>query len=124
MSRNLYLLAPTLLLFSLVSCGMSLIPNTLQPGLPVNGSVWKTIGLVLLLLSLLSALAGILTAMFEAKKVPLSFLGLIPNYYNFHLTGFPSVVDTVAPDFALKEFDAYFAYVLDLVDRLKPVWYR
>jgi hypothetical protein len=65
MSRNLYLLAATLLLFSLVSGGMSLIPNTLQPGLPVNGSVWKTIGLVLLLISLLAALAGILTAMFE-----------------------------------------------------------
>lgn len=65
MSRNLYLLAASLLLFSLVSCGMSLIPNPLQPGLPANGSIWKTIGLVLLLASLISALAGILTAMFE-----------------------------------------------------------
>jgi hypothetical protein len=65
MSRNLYLLAASLLLFSLVSCGMSLIPNALQPGLPVNGSVWKTIGLVLLLAALVSALAGILTTMFE-----------------------------------------------------------
>jgi hypothetical protein len=65
MSRNLYLLAASLLLFSLVSCGMSLIPNTLQPALPANGSVWKTIGLVLLLASLISALAGIMTAMFE-----------------------------------------------------------
>jgi hypothetical protein len=65
MSRNLYLLAASLLLFSLVSCGMSLIPNALQPGLPANGSLWKTIGLVLLLTSLLCALAGILTAMFE-----------------------------------------------------------
>ena len=65
MSRNLYLLAGSLLLFSVVSCGMSFIPNTLQPGLPVNGSVWKTIGLGLLLASLLAALAGILTAMCE-----------------------------------------------------------
>ncbi len=65
MSRNLYLLAASLLLFSLVSCGMSLIPNALQPGLPANGSLWKTIGLVLLVTSLLSALAGILIAMFE-----------------------------------------------------------
>ena len=65
MSRNLYLLAGSLLLFSVVSCGMSFIPNTLQPGLPVNGSVWKTIGLGLLLASLLAALTGILTAMFE-----------------------------------------------------------
>src|ERR1700678_594887 len=65
MSRNLYLLAASLLLFSLVSCGISLIPNTLQPGLPVNGSVCKTTGLFLLLASLLATLAGILTAMFE-----------------------------------------------------------
>jgi hypothetical protein len=65
MSRNLYLLAATLLLFSLVSCGIGLLPNSLQPGLPVNGSVGKTIGLVFLLTALLVALAGIMTAMFE-----------------------------------------------------------
>jgi hypothetical protein len=64
-SRNLYLLAASLLLFSVVSCGMSLLPNPLQPGLPANGSHWKMAGLVLLLASLVSALAGILTAMFE-----------------------------------------------------------
>ena len=65
MSRNLYLLAASLFLLSLISCGLSLVPNALQPGLPANGSVWKMIGLVLLLASLFSALAGILTAMFE-----------------------------------------------------------
>ncbi len=65
MSRNLYLLAASLLLFSLISCGMSFVPNSLQPGLPVNGSVLKTIGLVFLLTSLLTGLAGMLTAMFE-----------------------------------------------------------
>ena len=65
MSRNLYLLAASLLLFSLISCGMSFVPNSLQPGLPVNGSVLKTIGLVFLLTSLLAGLAGMLTAMFE-----------------------------------------------------------
>jgi hypothetical protein len=65
MSRNLYLLAASLLLLSLISCGMSLVPNALQPDLPVNGSLWKTVGLVLMLASLLSALAGVLTAMFE-----------------------------------------------------------
>ena len=65
MSRNLYLLASSLLLFSLVSCTMSLLPNPLQPGLPANGSWWKVTGLVLFLLSLLSTLAAILTTMFE-----------------------------------------------------------
>ena len=33
--------------------------------MPVNGSLWKTVGLVLMLASLLSALAGVMTAMFE-----------------------------------------------------------
>ncbi len=65
MSRNLYFLAASLLLLSLISCGMSFVPNRLQPGLPVNGSLWKMIGLVFLLSSLLSGLAGMLTAMFE-----------------------------------------------------------
>ena len=68
MSRNLYLLAGSLLLFSLISCGMSFVPNALQPGLPVNGSLWKMIGLVFFLLSLVTALAAILTAMFEQVK--------------------------------------------------------
>ncbi|MGB8539858.1 MAG: hypothetical protein WCD57_25765 [Acidobacteriaceae bacterium] len=65
MSRNLYLMAASLLLFSLVSCAMSLVPNRLQPGLPANGSLWKMIGLAFLLAALLTGLAGILTAMFE-----------------------------------------------------------
>ena len=65
MSRNLYLLAASLLLFSLVSCAMSLVPNALQPGLPANGSWWKMAGLVFFLFSLISTLAGILTTMFE-----------------------------------------------------------
>jgi hypothetical protein len=65
MSRNLYFLAASLLLLSLICCGMSLVPNALQPDLPANGSLWKTVGLVLMLASLLSALAGVMTAMFE-----------------------------------------------------------
>jgi hypothetical protein len=65
LSRNLYLLAASLLLFSLISCGMSLVPNALQPNLPVNGSLWKMIGLAFFVAALVSALAGVLTAMFE-----------------------------------------------------------
>ena len=45
MSRNLYLLAASPLLFSLDSCAMSLVPNALQPGLPAYGSWWKMAGL-------------------------------------------------------------------------------
>ena len=65
MSRNLYILAASLLLFSLVSCGLAFVPNPLQPNLPINGSWWKMISLVLLLGALFSTLAGILAKMFE-----------------------------------------------------------
>ncbi len=65
MARNLYILAATLLLFALVSCGMTLRSPTLQPGLPGNGSLWKTTGLFLLLGGLIVALMGVMTAMFE-----------------------------------------------------------
>jgi hypothetical protein len=65
MARNLYILAATLLLFALVSCGMTLLSPTLQPGLPGNGSLWKTTGLFLLLGGLIVALLGVMTAMFE-----------------------------------------------------------
>jgi hypothetical protein len=64
-SRTLYLVAASLLLFCLISCGMSLVPNALQPNLPVNGSLWKMIGLAFLLASLVSTLAGVLSTMFE-----------------------------------------------------------
>jgi len=63
-----------------------------------------------------------LTSMFEIKKVPLRFLGHIPNYFAFHEAGFSAVEATVSPDFDLKDFDFYFNYVLDIVERLKPVW--
>ena len=64
-SRNLFLVAGSLLLLSLVSCALSLVPNRLQPNLPVNGSIWKMIGLSLFLLCLVSTLCGILAVMFE-----------------------------------------------------------
>jgi hypothetical protein len=63
--RTLYLTAASLLLLSLVSCAMSLVPNTLQPNLPADGSLWKMAGLTFFLLSLVCVLAGILTTMFN-----------------------------------------------------------
>lgn len=64
-SRSLYIVSASLLVLSLVSCGMSLVPNSLQPNLPVNGSLWKMIGLGFFVFSLLAGLAAILTTMFE-----------------------------------------------------------
>jgi hypothetical protein len=65
MSRNLYVLAATLFLFSLVSCGMMFTENSMQPGLPGNGSLWKTTALFLFLGAVISTFAAVMTAMFE-----------------------------------------------------------
>ena len=65
MARNLYILAATLILFALISCGMMFSSSHFQPGLPGNGSIWKTLSLFLMLGGLVVALLGVLTAMFE-----------------------------------------------------------
>jgi hypothetical protein len=65
MSRNFYILAATLLLFALISAGMALIPSSFQPGLPANGSLWRTVALLLLLSGLVSGLIGVMSHLFE-----------------------------------------------------------
>ena len=65
MSRNFYILAATLVFFALVSAGMSLVPSGFQPGLPANGSLWRTVALILMLAGLASALAGVMSHLFE-----------------------------------------------------------
>lgn len=65
MSRNFYILSATLGLFALLSAGMSLVPSSFQPGLPANGSLWRTVAMVLLLLGLAAALVGVMSHLFE-----------------------------------------------------------
>jgi hypothetical protein len=65
MSRNFYILAATLLLFALISGAMSMLPSSLQPGLPANGTLWRTMALLLLVAGLGSALIGVLAHLFE-----------------------------------------------------------
>ena len=65
MSRNFYILAATLGFFALISAGMSLVPSSFQPGLPANGTLWRTVGLVLLLAGLAFALIGVMSNLFE-----------------------------------------------------------
>jgi VIT1/CCC1 family predicted Fe2+/Mn2+ transporter len=65
MSRNFYFLAAALGLLALISAGMALVPSSFQPGLPANGSLWRTIALMLLLAALAFALIGVLTHLFE-----------------------------------------------------------
>ena len=65
MSRNFYILAATLGLFAIVSGAMSLLPSSFEPGLPANGTLWRTLALILLLAGLASALVGVLSHLFE-----------------------------------------------------------
>jgi len=65
MSRNFYILAATLGFFALVAGVMSLLPSGLQPGLPANGTLWRTMALILLLAGLASALIGVMSNLFE-----------------------------------------------------------
>jgi hypothetical protein len=65
MSRNFYALAATLGFLALVSCGMTFVPSSFQPGLPANGSLWKTLSMLLLLLALISTLIGSMSHLFE-----------------------------------------------------------
>jgi hypothetical protein len=65
MSRNFYILAATLGLFALISAGMSLVPSSFQPGLPANGSLWRTVSIFMLLFALASALIGVMSHLFE-----------------------------------------------------------
>ncbi|HZP04430.1 MAG TPA: hypothetical protein VFB43_05975 [Terracidiphilus sp.] len=65
MSRNFYILAGTLTLFALISAGMTMIPSSFQPGLPANGSLWRTVALILLLAGLVAGLVGMMTHLFE-----------------------------------------------------------
>lgn len=65
MSRNFYILAATILFFALASGGMSLVPSELQPGLPANASLWRTVAMFLLLFGLFAALIGVMCHLFE-----------------------------------------------------------
>jgi fatty acid desaturase len=65
MSRNFYILAAALGLFALLSAAMGLVPSGFQPGLPANGSLWRTVAMFLLLFGLASALVGVMSHLFE-----------------------------------------------------------
>ncbi|HEX4031656.1 MAG TPA: hypothetical protein VHX20_14905 [Terracidiphilus sp.] len=65
MSRNFYILAATCAVFGLLSGAMTMVPAGFQPGLPANGSMWRTVALLLLLVAIASGLIGVLTNLFE-----------------------------------------------------------
>ena len=65
MSRNFYILAGSLMVFAIIAGAMTLVPSSFQPGLPANGTLWRTIALIFLVASLGAALIGVLTNLFE-----------------------------------------------------------
>jgi len=68
MGRNLTILAASLALFALISCGIAYSNIARQPGSPGDASLWRTMGLVLFLFALIVALAGILSSLFEQAE--------------------------------------------------------
>jgi hypothetical protein len=68
MGRNLFILAGSLTLFALISCGIAYTNVAQQPGSPGDVSLWRTMGLVLLVVALVVALAGVLSSLFEQAE--------------------------------------------------------
>ncbi len=68
MGRNLFILAASLTLFALVSCGIAYTNIAQQPGSPGDASLWRTTGLALFVVALVVALAGILSSLFEQAE--------------------------------------------------------
>ena len=68
MGRNLYILAASLTVFAMVSCGLAYTNIAQQPGSPGDTSLWRTMGLVLFVIALVVALAGILSSLFEQAE--------------------------------------------------------
>ena len=68
MGRNLYILAATLMVLALVSCGLAYTNIAQQPGSPGDVSLWRTTGLALFVVALVVALAGILSSLFEQAE--------------------------------------------------------
>jgi hypothetical protein len=68
MGRNLYILAASLIVFALISCGIAYTNIARQPGSPGDVSLWRTMGLGLLVVGLLVALGGILSSLFEQAE--------------------------------------------------------
>jgi hypothetical protein len=68
MGRNLFILAATLTLLSLVSCGVAFTNIAQQPGSPGDASLWRTMGLALFVIALIIALAGVMSSLFEQAE--------------------------------------------------------
>ena len=65
-----FILAASLTLFALISCGIAYTTMAQQPGSPGDASLWRTMGLVLFLIASLSSRspAHILSSLFDQAE--------------------------------------------------------
>ncbi len=68
MGRNLYILAGTLGFFALAALGLSFSNIAEQPGSSGDRTMWQTMAIAFLIASLLMALAGVLSSLFEQAE--------------------------------------------------------
>lgn len=61
-------------------------------------------------------------SIFEAKRVPLEFIGAVESTREFHRQGFEALRDTVRPDADLRDFDFYFDRVVEICNQLESLW--
>ena len=65
---------------------------------------------------------NLIKMIFAAKQVPISLLGKLAGQRDFHRNDWPNVRTTVAE--TLKEFDFYFAFVLQEIKPLHSLWMK
>ncbi len=64
---------------------------------------------------------NLIRSIFAAKDVPLELLGKLQDYRQFHMENWPAARDTLPAGHA-PDFDFYFNFVQQLVNRLEPLW--
>lgn len=60
--------------------------------------------------------------MFTIKHVPLPWLGKIPETRGFHALGYLGVRAAMKPGIEVHPFDYYFDFVVEHLQKLKPLW--
>ncbi|GGW83875.1 nucleotidyl transferase AbiEii/AbiGii toxin family protein [Salegentibacter mishustinae] len=60
---------------------------------------------------------NLMKEIFQAKRVPIEFLGLLNEYHDLQKENWSSVEDTLGSE--NLGFDFYFEYVMDLIERIK-----
>lgn len=67
-------------------------------------------------------LMELVSEMFKIKKVPLQLLGKIKETKSFHSIGYLEVKAAMKPGIKVESFEYYFEFVVDNLDKLKPIW--